>query len=110
MLVDFSQALAKGGLVSLSRDPDFVSVAKKEMADALQIPITEMEGVAQGILLERSSSVPSIKKRRPVPVPPAVPAVAAQESCQPDPAVRRKRRPIPMIPTQSKPDEADSAV
>uniref|UniRef100_A0A4W6F591 Voltage-dependent L-type calcium channel subunit alpha n=1 Tax=Lates calcarifer TaxID=8187 RepID=A0A4W6F591_LATCA len=65
-------ALVKGGLGSLARDAGFVSVAKKEMAEAMHIPITEMEGVARGILNERSGSVTSVKKRRPVPVPPSV--------------------------------------
>uniref|UniRef100_A0A4W6F9S7 Voltage-dependent L-type calcium channel subunit alpha n=1 Tax=Lates calcarifer TaxID=8187 RepID=A0A4W6F9S7_LATCA len=79
-------ALVKGGLGSLARDAGFVSVAKKEMAEAMHIPITEMEGVARGILNERSGSVTSVKKRRPVPVPPSGPAVAiAQETDQPDP-------------------------
>uniref|UniRef100_A0A4W6F841 Voltage-dependent L-type calcium channel subunit alpha n=1 Tax=Lates calcarifer TaxID=8187 RepID=A0A4W6F841_LATCA len=64
-------ALVKGGLGSLARDAGFVSVAKKEMAEAMHIPITEMEGVARGILNERSGSVTSVKKRRPVPVPPS---------------------------------------
>uniref|UniRef100_A0A7N6AZ22 Voltage-dependent L-type calcium channel subunit alpha n=1 Tax=Anabas testudineus TaxID=64144 RepID=A0A7N6AZ22_ANATE len=72
-------ALVKGGLVSLARDPGFVSVTKKEMVDAMHIPMSEMEGVAQGILNKRHSSVTSVKKRRPVPVPPSVTAAAAQE-------------------------------
>lgn len=65
------------------------------MAEAMHIPIAEMEGVAQGILHKRSSGIPSVKKRRPTPVP----AAAAQETNQPDPAVRRKKRPIPKIPS-----------
>lgn len=69
------------------------------MADAMHTTVDEMEGVAQGILSERSSCVTSNKKRRPVPVPPPAPAVAAQETDQPDLAVKRKRRPIPMIPS-----------
>uniref|UniRef100_A0A4W6F8G4 Voltage-dependent L-type calcium channel subunit alpha n=1 Tax=Lates calcarifer TaxID=8187 RepID=A0A4W6F8G4_LATCA len=104
-------ALVKGGLGSLARDAGFVSVAKKEMAEAMHIPITEMEGVARGILNERSGSVTSVKKRRPVPVPPSGPAVAiAQETDQPDPAVRRKRRPIPTIPSEKELADADSKV
>uniref|UniRef100_A0A3P9QCV4 Voltage-dependent L-type calcium channel subunit alpha n=1 Tax=Poecilia reticulata TaxID=8081 RepID=A0A3P9QCV4_POERE len=67
------EALEMGGLASLSKDPAFVSVTKKEMADAMHMPVSEMEGVARGILSERSDSVPSVKKRRPVPVPPPVP-------------------------------------
>uniref|UniRef100_A0A7N6F5N8 Voltage-dependent L-type calcium channel subunit alpha n=1 Tax=Anabas testudineus TaxID=64144 RepID=A0A7N6F5N8_ANATE len=70
------EALVKGGLVSLARDPGFVSVTKKEMVDAMHIPMSEMEGVAQGILNKRHSSVTSVKKRRPVPVPPSVTAAA----------------------------------
>uniref|UniRef100_A0A3Q0TCE5 Voltage-dependent L-type calcium channel subunit alpha n=1 Tax=Amphilophus citrinellus TaxID=61819 RepID=A0A3Q0TCE5_AMPCI len=65
------EALENGGLVSLARDPSFVSLTKKEMAEAMHIPIAEMEGVAQGILNERSSSMTSVKKRRPIPVPPS---------------------------------------
>lgn len=77
----------------------------------MHIPITEMEGVARGILNERSGSVTSVKKRRPVPVPPSGPAVAiAQETDQPDPAVRRKRRPIPTIPSEKELADADSKV
>uniref|UniRef100_A0A3P8RSZ8 Voltage-dependent L-type calcium channel subunit alpha n=1 Tax=Amphiprion percula TaxID=161767 RepID=A0A3P8RSZ8_AMPPE len=108
--VVFLQALVKGGLVSQARDPGFVSVTKREMADAMQMPIAHMEGMAQGILSERSSSSASVKKRRPVPVPPAaVPAVATQETGRPDPAVRRKRRPIPKTPSIQE-SEADSEV
>ncbi|KAM3872323.1 dihydropyridine-sensitive L-type skeletal muscle calcium channel subunit alpha-1-like [Diretmus argenteus] len=67
------EALIEGGLTSLARDPDFVSVTKKEMSDAMQIPVAEMEGMAQGILkLWRSGHVTPVKKRRPVPVPPSV--------------------------------------
>nr|ACQ57895.1 Dihydropyridine-sensitive L-type skeletal muscle calcium channel subunit alpha-1 [Anoplopoma fimbria] len=40
-------------------------------------------------------------------VPPPAPAVAARVTSQPDPAVRRKRRPIPLIPSVR---EADSEV
>uniref|UniRef100_A0A4W6F8G8 Voltage-dependent L-type calcium channel subunit alpha n=1 Tax=Lates calcarifer TaxID=8187 RepID=A0A4W6F8G8_LATCA len=106
-----TQKQVKGGLGSLARDAGFVSVAKKEMAEAMHIPITEMEGVARGILNERSGSVTSVKKRRPVPVPPSGPAVAiAQETDQPDPAVRRKRRPIPTIPSEKELADADSKV
>uniref|UniRef100_A0AAQ5Z7Q1 Voltage-dependent L-type calcium channel subunit alpha n=1 Tax=Amphiprion ocellaris TaxID=80972 RepID=A0AAQ5Z7Q1_AMPOC len=98
--VVFLQALVKGGLVSQARDPGFVSVTKREMADAMRMPIAHMEGMAQGILSERSSSSASVKKRRPVPVPPAaVPAVATQETacclfdnliCQPGSGPRDK--------------------
>uniref|UniRef100_A0A8C6L9P9 Voltage-dependent L-type calcium channel subunit alpha n=1 Tax=Nothobranchius furzeri TaxID=105023 RepID=A0A8C6L9P9_NOTFU len=67
------EALERGGLVTLARDPDFVCVSKKEMADAMGMPVNDMEGMARGILNERSrsmsSSIPSVKKRRAVPVP-----------------------------------------
>uniref|UniRef100_A0A672YTZ9 Voltage-dependent L-type calcium channel subunit alpha n=1 Tax=Sphaeramia orbicularis TaxID=375764 RepID=A0A672YTZ9_9TELE len=36
-----------GGLTSQAKDPGFVSIAKKEMADAMHMPVAEMEGVAQ---------------------------------------------------------------
>ncbi|KAM4562813.1 dihydropyridine-sensitive L-type skeletal muscle calcium channel subunit alpha-1-like isoform 2-T2 [Odontesthes bonariensis] len=101
-------ALVKGGVVSLAKDPGFVT--EKQMADALHVPVPEMQGVAQGILDEHSGSIPSVKKRRPVPVPPSNPAEVKLETGRPDPAVRRKRRPIPTIPTQKKLDEADSEV
>uniref|UniRef100_A0A8D2ZK28 Voltage-dependent L-type calcium channel subunit alpha n=1 Tax=Scophthalmus maximus TaxID=52904 RepID=A0A8D2ZK28_SCOMX len=97
------QALVEGGLASQARDGDFVSVTKREMADAIHIPIPEMEGLARGILNERS-----VKKRRPVPEPGR--HVAAQETRQPDPAVRRKRRPVPTVPSVPKPAKADSKV
>lgn len=104
------QALVKGGLTSLARDAGFVSVTKKEMADAMHIPIAEMEGMAQGILNERSGSIPPVKKRRPIPIPPSGPTVAARETGEPDPAVRRKRRPVPMVPSVQELAEADSKV
>lgn len=69
--------------------------------------VDEMESVAQGLLSKRAGSVTSVKKRRPIPVPPSAAAVAAQARGQPDPAVRRKRRPIPSIPSVQ---EADSNV
>ncbi|KAM9785467.1 dihydropyridine-sensitive L-type skeletal muscle calcium channel subunit alpha-1-like [Neosynchiropus ocellatus] len=59
----------------------YTSINKQELAD-----------IAQEILSERGSS--ALKKKRPVPVPPEVPAAA-----QPDPAVRRKRRPVPLVPS-----------
>jgi len=93
------QALVEGGLASLAKDPGFVSVTKEEMADAMHTTVNEMESVARGILSERAGSVTSVKKRRPVP-----PAAAAG---QPDPAVRRKRRPIQLIPSVQ---EGDSKV
>ncbi len=104
------QALVKGGLASLAQDPGFVSVTKEEMADAMHTTVDEMESVAEGILSERSGSVTSAKKRRPIPVPPPAPAVAPRQTRQPDPAVRRKRRPIPTIPSVQESAEADSKV
>lgn len=109
------QALAEGGLASLARDPGFVSVAKREMADAMHTSVDEMEGVAQGILKERSSCVTSNRKRRPIPIPPSAPALATQQTVQPEVAVRRKKRPIPKIPSVSvqsiqQSTEADSKV
>uniref|UniRef100_A0A3B3X020 Voltage-dependent L-type calcium channel subunit alpha n=1 Tax=Poecilia mexicana TaxID=48701 RepID=A0A3B3X020_9TELE len=107
-LVVFSpQALEMGGLASLSKDPAFVSVTKKEMADAMHMPVSEMEGVARGILSERSDSVPSVKKRRPVPVPPPVPAGGGQRPGQPEPAVRKKRRPVPTVPSRKRRDDSE---
>lgn len=87
-----------------------MSATKREMAEAMHIPVTQMEGMAQGILNERSGSVASVKKRRPIPVPPAGPSLATQETVKPDPAVRRKRRPIPLIPSVQGQAEADSKV
>lgn len=76
----------------------------------MHIPISKMEGMAQGILSKRSSSITSVKKRRPIPAAPSVAAAAAQQMNQPDPAVRKKRRPIPVIPSVQEPAEADSKV
>uniref|UniRef100_A0A3P9KG38 Ion transport domain-containing protein n=1 Tax=Oryzias latipes TaxID=8090 RepID=A0A3P9KG38_ORYLA len=53
--------------------------------------------------------VVTVSLLRPVPAPPTAPAAAAQHTGPPDPAVRRKKRPIPTIPCQKKSD-ADSAV
>uniref|UniRef100_A0A665X6M9 Voltage-dependent L-type calcium channel subunit alpha n=1 Tax=Echeneis naucrates TaxID=173247 RepID=A0A665X6M9_ECHNA len=50
-------ALVESGLASLAKDADFVSATRKEMADAMSMPMVQMEGMAQGILDERSSSV-----------------------------------------------------
>uniref|UniRef100_A0A3Q3JUG4 Voltage-dependent L-type calcium channel subunit alpha n=1 Tax=Monopterus albus TaxID=43700 RepID=A0A3Q3JUG4_MONAL len=55
----FFQALVEGGLASLARDPSFVSVAREEMAEAMRIPITDMEGVVQEILNKRSGRITS---------------------------------------------------
>lgn len=104
------QALITSGLGSLAKDPDFVSVTKKEMADAMHTTVDHMESMAQGILSERSGSIPGMKKRRPIPVPPPVPTVAAKETAQPDPAVRRKRRQVPVIPSSQESAESNSQV
>ncbi|XP_013766153.1 dihydropyridine-sensitive L-type skeletal muscle calcium channel subunit alpha-1 isoform X1 [Pundamilia nyererei] len=101
------EALEKSGLVSLARDPGFVSLTKKEMAEAMHISVSDMEGVAQGILKERSSSMTPVKKRRPIPVPSPAPTVVTG---RPDPAVRRKKRPIPTVPSAQGPSETDSGV
>lgn len=98
--VTLLQALVSGGLASLAKDPDFVSQTKKEMADAMHTSVDDMESVAQGILSQRSGPIPPAKKKRPVPVPPPpAPHVAPRTSTPPDPAVRRKRRPVPIIPS-----------
>lgn len=94
----------------MAKDPNFVSVTKKEMAVAMHTTVDDMESVARGILSERSGSIPSVKKRRPIPVPPPAPAVAAQKTAQPDLAARRKRRPIPIIPSSQGPAESNSKV
>uniref|UniRef100_A0A8C2X849 Voltage-dependent L-type calcium channel subunit alpha n=1 Tax=Cyclopterus lumpus TaxID=8103 RepID=A0A8C2X849_CYCLU len=51
------QALVKGGLASLAKDPGFVSVTKEEMADAMHTTVDEMESVAQSILRERADMI-----------------------------------------------------
>lgn len=103
------EALFKGGAPSLAGDPGFVTVAKREMADAMHVPVSEMEGAAHSLLKEHSASQVSVKKKRPIPLPPGA---AAPQSSRPDPAVRRKRRPVPMIPSRARDeqDEADSYV
>uniref|UniRef100_A0A8B9RKV5 Calcium channel, voltage-dependent, L type, alpha 1S subunit, b n=1 Tax=Astyanax mexicanus TaxID=7994 RepID=A0A8B9RKV5_ASTMX len=63
------QTLRDSGLDPLAEDPKFVSVTKQEMSAAMNISLEEMEGVAKGILSERSSQ-PVRRKRRPIPVPP----------------------------------------
>uniref|UniRef100_A0A665X6S4 Voltage-dependent L-type calcium channel subunit alpha n=1 Tax=Echeneis naucrates TaxID=173247 RepID=A0A665X6S4_ECHNA len=68
------EALVESGLASLAKDADFVSATRKEMADAMSMPMVQMEGMAQGILDERSSSVKPVKKRRPIPVPTSGPS------------------------------------
>ncbi len=63
------QALRDGGLDSLAEDPQFVSVTRKELAEAINIGVEDMEGMAQGIVNGQSGKVTK-RKRRPIPVPP----------------------------------------
>uniref|UniRef100_A0A3Q4HKC9 Ion transport domain-containing protein n=1 Tax=Neolamprologus brichardi TaxID=32507 RepID=A0A3Q4HKC9_NEOBR len=51
-----------------------------------------------------------VKKRRPIPVPSPAPAAATVVTGRPDPAVRRKKRPIPTVPSAKGPSETDSGV
>uniref|UniRef100_A0A8C2L4M9 Voltage-dependent L-type calcium channel subunit alpha n=1 Tax=Cyprinus carpio TaxID=7962 RepID=A0A8C2L4M9_CYPCA len=46
------QALRDGGLDSLAEDPKFVSVTRKELAEAINIGMEDMEGMAQGIIFD----------------------------------------------------------
>ncbi|XP_068181577.1 dihydropyridine-sensitive L-type skeletal muscle calcium channel subunit alpha-1-like [Antennarius striatus] len=92
------EALMKGGLGSHARDPGFFS----EMAEVMHASVDDVESV--------SLSIPHEKKKRPVPVPPRVAAPAAPTAGNPEPAVRRKRRPIPLIPSLQDPTEANSKV
>lgn len=85
-----------GGLASLAKDPNFVSQTKEEMADAMHTTFEDMESVAQAILSQRSGLNLPAKKKRAIPHPPDA---APQTSAPPDPAVRRKRRPVPIIPS-----------
>ncbi|TSN76587.1 Dihydropyridine-sensitive L-type skeletal muscle calcium channel subunit alpha-1 [Bagarius yarrelli] len=64
------QALRNGGLETLAEDPKFVSVTKKEMAEAMNISAGDMEGAAQKLLNEHGEKVVK-RKRRPIPVPPS---------------------------------------
>uniref|UniRef100_A0A3Q3CI30 Calcium channel, voltage-dependent, L type, alpha 1S subunit, b n=1 Tax=Haplochromis burtoni TaxID=8153 RepID=A0A3Q3CI30_HAPBU len=48
--------------------------------------------------------------RRPIPVPSPAPAAATVVTGRPDPAVRRKKRPIPTVPSAQGPSETDSGV
>uniref|UniRef100_G3P2F3 Voltage-dependent L-type calcium channel subunit alpha n=1 Tax=Gasterosteus aculeatus aculeatus TaxID=481459 RepID=G3P2F3_GASAC len=63
------EALAEGGRASLAKDPRFVSATKEETADAVHTTVDE---------LGNARSVPSAKKRRPIPVPPPPAATEAQ--------------------------------
>uniref|UniRef100_A0A672LPC8 Voltage-dependent L-type calcium channel subunit alpha n=1 Tax=Sinocyclocheilus grahami TaxID=75366 RepID=A0A672LPC8_SINGR len=61
------QALRDGGLDSLAEDPQFVSVTRKELAEAINIGVEDMEGMAQGIVNGQSGKVTK-RKRRPIPL------------------------------------------
>lgn len=80
------------------------------MAEAMHISVSDVEGVAQSILKERSSSMTPVKKKRPIPVPSPAPAAATVVTGRPDPVVRRKKRPIPTVPSAKGPSETDSGV
>uniref|UniRef100_A0A8B9LMI9 Calcium channel, voltage-dependent, L type, alpha 1S subunit, b n=1 Tax=Astyanax mexicanus TaxID=7994 RepID=A0A8B9LMI9_ASTMX len=60
--VSLNQTLRDSGLDPLAEDPKFVSVTKQEMSAAMNISLEEMEGVAKGILSERSSQPVSPSK------------------------------------------------
>ncbi|XP_051508518.1 calcium channel, voltage-dependent, L type, alpha 1S subunit, b [Myxocyprinus asiaticus] len=65
------QALRDGGLDSLAEDLKFVSVTRKELAEAINIGIEDMEGMAKGILNGQNGKETK-RKRRPIPVPPDI--------------------------------------
>lgn len=103
------QALIGSGLDTLARDADFVSVTKREMAEAMRADMADIEGVARVLL--------SSRKRRPIPAPPSanflVPSVseALREGSRPAAPARRKKRPSAQHRGSTDPaDEADSNV
>lgn len=53
----------------MADDPQFVSVTRKELAEAINIGVADMEGMAQGIVNGQSGKVTK-RKRRPIPVLP----------------------------------------
>ncbi len=73
------QALRDGGLDSLAEDPQFVSVTRKELAEAINIGEEDMEGMAQGIVNGQSSKITK-RKRRPIPVPPGTKSTKPKEN------------------------------
>ncbi|KTG44879.1 hypothetical protein cypCar_00006943 [Cyprinus carpio] len=73
------QALRDGGLDSLAEDPKFVSVTRKELAEAINIGMEDMEGMAQGIVNRQSGKVTK-RKRRPIPVPPGTKSTKPKEN------------------------------
>nr|XP_015197992.1 PREDICTED: voltage-dependent L-type calcium channel subunit alpha-1S isoform X1 [Lepisosteus oculatus] len=66
------EVLIEGGLEVLARDPKFVAVTKREMAEAIHIDLEEMEGAAMVILngrrgrvvKHRASTTPALKHHR----------------------------------------------
>uniref|UniRef100_A0A8C1YXP0 Voltage-dependent L-type calcium channel subunit alpha n=1 Tax=Cyprinus carpio TaxID=7962 RepID=A0A8C1YXP0_CYPCA len=76
---NITQALRDGGLDSLAEDPKFVSVTRKELAEAINIGMEDMEGMAQGIVNRQSGKVTK-RKRRPIPVPPGTKSTKPKEN------------------------------
>uniref|UniRef100_A0A8C2L3M7 Voltage-dependent L-type calcium channel subunit alpha n=1 Tax=Cyprinus carpio TaxID=7962 RepID=A0A8C2L3M7_CYPCA len=76
---NITQALRDGGLDSLAEDPKFVSVTRKELAEAINIGMEDMEGMAQGIVNGQSGKVTK-RKRRPIPVPPGTQTTKPKEN------------------------------
>ncbi|KAF4072330.1 hypothetical protein AMELA_G00261950 [Ameiurus melas] len=73
------QALRNGGLETLAEDPKFVAVTKKEMAEAMNISVGDMEGAAQSLLNENGGKTMK-RKRRPIPVPPSAKPAESNEA------------------------------
>uniref|UniRef100_A0A8C2HH29 Voltage-dependent L-type calcium channel subunit alpha n=1 Tax=Cyprinus carpio TaxID=7962 RepID=A0A8C2HH29_CYPCA len=73
------QALRDGGLDSLAEDPQFVFVTRKELAEAINIGVEDMEGMAQRIVNGQSSKVTK-RKRRPIPIPPGTESTKPKEN------------------------------
>ncbi|KAM9476166.1 calcium channel, voltage-dependent, L type, alpha 1S subunit, b [Clarias gariepinus] len=73
------QALRNGGLETLADDPKFVAVTKKEMAEAMDISVGDMEGAAQDLLNEKGKEKIVRRKRRPIPVPPSAKPAKSNE-------------------------------
>uniref|UniRef100_A0A8C2L1V3 Voltage-dependent L-type calcium channel subunit alpha n=1 Tax=Cyprinus carpio TaxID=7962 RepID=A0A8C2L1V3_CYPCA len=63
----------------LSMNPQFVSVTRKELAEAINIGMEDMEGMAQGIVNGQSGKVTK-RKRRPIPVPPGTQTTKPKEN------------------------------
>uniref|UniRef100_A0A673HKL4 Voltage-dependent L-type calcium channel subunit alpha n=1 Tax=Sinocyclocheilus rhinocerous TaxID=307959 RepID=A0A673HKL4_9TELE len=73
------QALRDGGLDSLAEDPQFVFVTRKELAEAINIGVEDMEGMAQSIVNGQSGKVTK-RKRRPIPIPPGTKSTKPKEN------------------------------